>query len=199
MNYGLYILIGTYLILYNMYYDGYLVKSFKTNRKYMEMTGIAFIGLSLYVFIKKHPKDSSSLLKYASGVVKHIPIDKNSKDLLLPVFDFTRKRINDENKPYIQPNDSVMSMYGSNQHQQQGISSEINGTRVKRSVSESRKKFVASQQKWTCNHCRSQLDATFEVDHVKELQDGGTNDVSNLVALCRNCHGKKTLMNRLNK
>lgn len=194
MNYGLYILIGTYLILYNMYYDGYLVKTFKSNKKYIEMSGVAFIGLSLYVFMKKHPKDSSSLLKHASGLVKHIPIDKNSKDLLLPVFDFTRKRVNEENKPYIQSNDSIMSMSSSN-----GITGELNGTRVKRSVSESRKKYVASQQNWTCNHCRNQLDATFEVDHVKELQDGGTNDVSNLVALCRNCHGKKTLMNRLNK
>lgn len=194
MNYGLYILIGTYLILYNMYYDGYLVKTFKSNKKYIEMSGVAFVGLSLYVFMKKHPKDSSSLFKYASGLVKHIPIDKNSKDLLLPVFDFTKKRINEENKPYINQNDSIMSMSSV-----QGVNGELHGTRVKRSVSESRKKYVASQQNWTCNHCRNQLDATFEVDHVKELQDGGTNDVSNLVALCRNCHGKKTLMNRLNK
>lgn len=193
MNIGLYILIGTFLTLYNMYYDGYIVKTFKSNKKYIEMAGVAFVGLSLYVFMKKHPKDSSSLLKYASGVVKHIPIDKNSKDVLLPVFDFTRKRVNEENNPYIQQNDSIMSMSSNNNGQLN-----LNG-RVKRSVSESRKKFVASQQNWTCNHCKSQLDATFEVDHVKELQDGGTNDVSNLVALCRNCHGKKTLITRLNK
>ena len=38
------------------------------------------------------------------------------------------------------------------------------------------------------------LPAWFEVDHVVRLADGGTNDVDNLVAYCRSCHGKKTMM-----
>ena len=37
--------------------------------------------------------------------------------------------------------------------------------RKKRSVSETKKKYVASQQGWKCAGCSSQLDATFEVDH----------------------------------
>ena len=41
------------------------------------------------------------------------------------------------------------------------------------------------------------LTAWFEVDHVRSLESGGTNDVSNLVALCRNCHGKKTVMSHI--
>ena len=45
--------------------------------------------------------------------------------------------------------------------------------------------------------CQKILDATFEIDHKVELQHGGTNHVSNLEALCRNCHGQKTLLNRL--
>ena len=48
-----------------------------------------------------------------------------------------------------------------------------------------------------CGHCKHQLDATFEVDHIVELQNGGSNEVTNLVALCRNCHGKKTMMTKL--
>ena len=31
------------------------------------------------------------------------------------------------------------------------------------------------------------LGATFEVDHIKDLQYGGTNHVDNLAALCPNC------------
>lgn len=63
---------------------------------------------------------------------------------------------------------------------------------TRRAVSETRKKFVAANQGWVCGMCRSQLDHTFEVDHRTRLEYGGSNDVENLVALCRNCHGRKT-------
>jgi 5-methylcytosine-specific restriction endonuclease McrA len=62
----------------------------------------------------------------------------------------------------------------------------------KRSVSETKKKYVAYRQEWKCNSCQQQLDHTFEIDHKIRLEHGGDNEVSNLVALCRNCHGKKT-------
>ena len=52
-------------------------------------------------------------------------------------------------------------------------------------------KYVASMQDWKCNHCKKVLTAWFEVDHVKRLEHGGNNDVQNLVALCRECHGQK--------
>jgi 5-methylcytosine-specific restriction endonuclease McrA len=35
------------------------------------------------------------------------------------------------------------------------------------------------------------------VDHIKSLEHGGTNDVANLVALCRDCHGRKTAMENM--
>ena len=70
---------------------------------------------------------------------------------------------------------------------------------TRRSVSETRKKAVAAGQGWQCAHCGDALEATYEVDHVVELQDGGTNDVGNLAALCRNCHGRKTLNRRLER
>ena len=72
-----------------------------------------------------------------------------------------------------------------------------NNGRVKRNVSESKKKFVASNQQWKCASCNELLDATYEIDHITPLYKGGTNEVSNLKALCRNCHGKKTLMDRI--
>ena len=63
--------------------------------------------------------------------------------------------------------------------------------------SETKKKFVASQQSWKCGHCQIQLPAWFEVDHKIRLENGGSNHVDNLVALCRDCHGKKTAMENL--
>ena len=65
-------------------------------------------------------------------------------------------------------------------------------TTFKRNVSETKKKHVASLQNWRCGHCKDQLTAWFEIDHVIRLDCGGGNEIENLSALCRNCHGKKT-------
>ena len=70
-------------------------------------------------------------------------------------------------------------------------------TKHKRNVSESKKKFIASNQKWKCSHCQTLLDNTYEVDHIIALYKGGSNELHNLEALCRNCHGKKTFMEKM--
>ena len=66
-----------------------------------------------------------------------------------------------------------------------------------RSVSETKKKYIASQQAWKCAHCNNQLPASFQVDHIIRLADGGTNHINNLEALCPNCHGKKTMIENM--
>ena len=71
-------------------------------------------------------------------------------------------------------------------------------TRQIRKVSESTKKMVASNQKWRCFMCHNLLDFSYEIDHNVPLFAGGTNHISNLHALCRNCHGKKTIMEKMN-
>jgi hypothetical protein len=70
-------------------------------------------------------------------------------------------------------------------------------TKEKRNVTGLMKKKVAASQKWQCGHCKALLEETFEVDHIQALYKGGTNDESNLVALCPNCHRKKTVDERL--
>lgn len=64
--------------------------------------------------------------------------------------------------------------------------------KIKRNVTEKTKKIIASNQQWKCFHCNSILDYTYEIDHKIPLYKGGNNDINNLQALCRNCHGKKT-------
>ena len=36
-----------------------------------------------------------------------------------------------------------------------------------------------------------------EIDHKIRLENGGSNEVENLVALCRECHGGKTAMENM--
>lgn len=81
---------------------------------------------------------------------------------------------------------------------QEGTSSYVAAaTKEKRNVSGLLKKKVAAGQQWKCGHCKATLDETYEVDHILALYKGGSNDESNLVALCPNCHRKKTVAERL--
>lgn len=70
-------------------------------------------------------------------------------------------------------------------------------TKEKRNVTGLMKKKVAASQGWKCGNCSSLLDETYEVDHRQALFNGGSNDMSNLVALCPGCHRKKTVEERL--
>jgi predicted HNH restriction endonuclease len=70
-------------------------------------------------------------------------------------------------------------------------------TREKRNVTALQKKKVAASQEWKCGNCKSLLDETYEVDHRVALFNGGSNDESNLVALCPHCHRKKTVDERI--
>lgn len=47
-----------------------------------------------------------------------------------------------------------------------------------------------------CVHCRDKgkINLAEEVDHIVALVNGGSNDDSNLMGLCRACHYEKTLL-----
>tara|TARA_B100001057_G_C22625609_1_gene862349 strand:- start:179 stop:598 length:420 start_codon:yes stop_codon:yes gene_type:complete len=69
--------------------------------------------------------------------------------------------------------------------------------RNKRNINNNVKKFVAANQKWKCSSCNNLLDASYEIDHIIPLYKNGSNDINNLQALCRNCHGNKTIIDSL--
>ena len=56
------------------------------------------------------------------------------------------------------------------------------------------KKAVAALQKWRCAVCGEILDAAYEIDHIVPLSHGGSNEKSNLQALCPRDHRFKTAM-----
>jgi hypothetical protein len=71
-----------------------------------------------------------------------------------------------------------------------------------RNVTESQKKRVAGRQRFKCAASVPEYtcplkgepfdESGYEIDHIKELRDGGTNDLANLQALCVSCHRVKT-------
>ena len=156
---------------------------------------IGFTALTIYLFFKKYPSQGGSMLKHANEIIKYMPIDKNSRDLLTPIIDMTT---NNETSKLQQQLISGNSQTGGRMTpQMKRMMNSGKQQNTKRSVSETKKKYVASRQQWRCNDCQQQLDHTYEVDHIKDLRFGGDNSVDNLVALCRNCHGKKTLACKL--
>ena len=185
----------------NTYYDGNYIKILQSWQKYFKMAGFAFAGLSIYLFLKKNPSQSHSLVQELTNIVKFMPSSKSTLDIFTPFTDFTNQT------PFMSSsfnNNNNNNMYSStSQQQQQQQQQQINRmmgsgkTGTKRCVSETKKKFVASQQNWHCGDCQKQLPAWFEVDHKIRLEYGGSNHVDNLVALCRDCHGKKTAMENL--
>jgi len=191
MKAGLMILGITTFLVVNTYYDGKYTKMLSINQKYFKMAMFGFVGFSLYLLIKKNPGGSKSMLQHANALIKYMPVDKDTADLISPIFDFTNAKNSldslSENQNYAAYNDTP-------QHKRMLNSG---GNTTTRSVSETKKKYVAAQQEWKCNNCANQLNHTFEVDHKVDLRYGGTNHVSNLVALCRNCHGEKTMQNKL--
>lgn len=52
---------------------------------------------------------------------------------------------------------------------------------------------VFKRDKFTCQYCGvSAPEAILEVDHIKPVSKGGTNDLLNLVTACRDCNRGKT-------
>jgi len=178
----------TIFFIINTYYDGKYIQMLKSWKKYYKMIGIGFIGLSFYLYTKKNPGETSNILSCASNMVKHMPIDRASGDYLTPILKMAQNQTmqNQTNHP----------MYNQMSSQERKILSSGKKT-TKRCVSETKKKYVASQQGWNCGACNKQLPAWFEVDHKIRLDNGGTNHIDNLVALCRDCHGKKTAFENL--
>ena len=191
MRLEIFVLGLTAFFIYNAYNDGKYTKMLLTFKKYYKMIFYALLGIGIYVLLKRNPSQGRNMLLYANNVVKFMPIDKTSMDMLSPVFDFTSTCDRSFMESFNNIDDTnIMGSTGLCNSDKRIVNSGKNGT--KRSVSETKKKYVASQQDWKCGSCESQLDHTFEIDHKVRLEYGGGNDVQNLIALCRNCHGKKT-------
>lgn len=197
------------LMIANVYTDGKYLKLIQTNQKYVKMGGIALGGLMLYILFKKFPDRAKNIISSSNEYMKYLPIDSGTASMVSPILDFTAKQniFNDsqDSQTYNHPVLNMEATGGSGGSRSDSSGSNSAETRLlnsgknssKRSVSETKKKFVASRQGWKCGDCGNQLSAWFEVDHKIRLEHGGSNHVDNLVALCRECHGCKTAMENL--
>ena len=173
MSIKLWIVIICSVVLYNIYCEKNMFAKFNKYKKYYKMSIVIIMGFGALSVVNKSPKMSYDNMKTLKEFIQVMPIDRQSKDILTPFLS------SDSNS--------------SSREQSSMRKLETSGSKgTKRSVSDTKKKYVASQQNWTCIKCDQTLNHTFEVDHKVRLEYGGTNEVSNLEALCRECHGQKT-------
>ena len=54
--------------------------------------------------------------------------------------------------------------------------------------------YILRRDNGLCQHClkAGRLRAGCEVDHIKRIADGGSDDYDNLQTLCHDCHADKT-------
>ena len=194
MRFEIILIIIAGIVMFNIYTEGRFLKKALTWKKYYQMAGVAFGAFMLYWLFKKNPSQAKDILLSSNEYIKYLPVDRNTTNILGPILDFTKNHgyrsenftgIGGNNYPVLDMN----NMYNNRIQKQQ----KINQT-TKRSVSESRKKIIAASQQWRCSQCKEQLDFNYQIDHKIRLEYGGSNEPSNLTALCPNCHSKKTIL-----
>jgi hypothetical protein len=189
MRLEIFVLGITAFFIYNTYHDGKYSKMLLSFKKYYKMIFYLALGVGVYLMLKRNPEQGRKVLVSANNMVKYMPIDKSSIEMLSPIFDFTSTGFMNDSSDN-DPNQNIFQE--SNRGEKRMLGSGRNSNA--RSVSGMKKKYVASNQDWKCGQCGKQLDYTYEVDHKIRLEHGGGNDVQNLIALCRECHGKKTVL-----
>lgn len=206
MRFELVVLLITIFLMANIYTEGKYWKKLLSYKKYYQMGGVAFGGIMLYWLLKKNPHKANEMIATSHEYLKYLPVDQNTSNVISPILDFTAKqnfRHDIGNGQTATGNDfNMINMFLPGNHSDHTQSAETrllqSGKKAtKRSVSETKKKYVAARQNWKCGDCQDQLSAWFEVDHKMRLEYGGSNHIDNLVALCRECHGKKTTIENL--
>ena len=193
-------------LIYNTLHDGIYIKNIFKYKKHFQIAVICIIGFSLYLLFKRDPLRLKKILLSSTNMIKYMPIDKNSMDLISPIIDFSnsdKSFMNDLNESlhenYSHANvlnglSNINNNTNNNNNNNNNNTGNANNKSTKRSVSETKKKYVAASQDWICKRCNNKLNAYFEVDHVIRLQNGGSNEVANLVALCPGCHREKSAL-----
>jgi hypothetical protein len=183
-------------LLFHIYTDGKYLKNIVIYKKYAQMAGIVAGAFFLYILVKKNPKNAQNIIMGSNEYLKYLPVDKNASSMISPILDFTSRRNFAQGGDQDDYHFPVLQVPNAQQRSEQTIL-QSGKKNSKRSVSETKKKFVASRQNWHCGGCKEQLNAWFEVDHKIRLADGGSNHVDNLIAYCRECHGQKTTIENL--
>ena len=175
-------------VIWDIVSGGKVQRQLVNVQKYGKAAIALVVGLGVLLMVNKPGNSKADMMQTASDIVSVMPASATTR-LMKGGIGFMS-----------QTGGSSGSATGwTGQSTPLGQTAPVERRAKARSVSEARKKAVAASQGWKCSACNNVLSATYEVDHIIELQDGGSNEVDNLTAMCRNCHGDKTLRERLGR
>ena len=131
--------------------------------------------MSLIIILKGHPQ----------YIIKRVPEEANELQQITYEIQKTYKKMKYSGETLAQWGEMLRSVVMSDrQEPAQNIKDELFKT-----------------QKGNCAHCQETLNDTCELDHIRRIADGGTNDIQNLQYLCKPCHDDKSeneeLMNEI--
>lgn len=63
----------------------------------------------------------------------------------------------------------------------------------RKAINKDMRRYIVGKQDKLCGQCKQVLTPYFQIDHIIGLQFGGTNDESNLMAVCCECHTMKSI------
>jgi len=144
-------------------------------------------------------------LKKPYAITSHKSQGSTYGDIIIPLYDFYSRYPQDANQlMYVaMSRASKRVIFVNKKSQFRNNSNRYHFTELERSA-------IASNQNWKCKGvilgneyeggrkdigCGIDFNETrdFEVDHIKRLEDGGSNNPTNLQTLCKKCHKQKTL------
>jgi len=64
---------------------------------------------------------------------------------------------------------------------------------IRRKINKDLRQSIVDKQENACGSCKLALTSYFQIDHTVGLQFGGTDEESNLMALCCECHAMKSI------
>ena len=82
MRLELFIILITGFIIANIYTDGKYYKMVLEGKKYIQMAGVAFAALMIYILFKKNPFRAKQIVAASNEYLKYLPIDKNTSNLI---------------------------------------------------------------------------------------------------------------------
>lgn len=179
-------------LIYDTYRGGMYTKYLYSLKKYTRVISIGILVFSVYLMLKKNPEQAPNLIRTANNFIRFLPLYSGGNSMNT-FAGGGGGGVGVGGNIFSDSGLGILNNYDSS------VTRILNSgkTGTKRSVSETKKKYVASQQDWKCGKCGKKLNAWFEVDHKVRLEYGGGNNVENLVALCRECHGEKTAMENM--
>jgi hypothetical protein len=151
--------------------------------------------------------DLNNELNKIIEVYNYIPKIKNHKfDIVNITFDKDDKNIH----LYVDPNDDVICDYKYIKSECEKLNIPFKNQSFAQLITQLKRRYYDNINKrkvfnmcerielWklkdhVCSTCHKDVKATnFQIDHIKPLSIGGTNEMSNLQILCKQCHTEKT-------